>query len=184
MRKLALISTLVGVCLLVACIVAAATMAGGPSAPSSKLRVDQSNLVTSPEGLGLSNGLYGQTFVPKATNLAQVDLLLTVNQVPAGGAACSVGLYGTITSTPIATASVSVAPPVPGELARMVSFRFDPVVPLARKTLYTLGWTGPSTLSWQLSFGDPYPAGQVVLYDGTPLNPAADFVFTTYTLKP
>ncbi len=52
--------------------------------------------------------------------------------------------------------------------------------------MYTIGWYGTANLpdlSWQFSYGDPYPAGQMVDYGGTP-SPSADFVFITYTLKP
>jgi hypothetical protein len=153
--------------------------------------VDQSNLVTSAEGLGM-NGVWGQTFVPKAPNLAQVDLLLTVNQLGPAGATTQVGLFTDLTGTPIATATplatatTFVAGHAPGELARFVSFRFDPTVPLAKKTTYTIGWYGTanlSDLSWQFSYGNPYPAGQMLDYNGAPSS-SADFVFVTHTLKP
>lgn len=148
---------------------------------SPKLKVDQSNNVS--DQLGLGNGLYGQTFVPKADNLAQVDLLLIVNQVPSSGVETTVGLFTDITQAPIATTVAFVEGAVPGELRRTISYGFDPPVPLDKKTTYTIGWYGPAEASWEFAFGDPYPPGQVVLYNGVPLNPIADFVFTTYALK-
>ncbi len=148
---------------------------------SPVLKVDQSNSVS--DGLGLGNGLYGQTFVPKANNLAQVDLLLIVNQVPSSGVETTLGLFRDITQAPTATTVAFVAGAAPGELHRTVSYTFDPPVPLDKKTTYTLGWYGPADASWEFGFGDSYPPGQVVLYDGNPLNPTADFVFTTYALK-
>jgi len=186
MGRIVLALTLVGASLLVTSFegYSAPPAEPPPVVPSPRLKVDQSNLVTSPEGLGLGNGLYGQTFVPKAHNLAQVDLLLTVNVLRPEGAQTTIGLFADITQPPIATATAFVGGPAPGELARFISFRFDPPIPLAKKTVYTIGWYGLPDLSWQFSFGDPYPPGQVVLYDGTPLNPPADFVFTTFSLKP
>lgn len=193
MRRLVVTLMLVGVLLLVAGSAAPAWSAGppAPSASSAKLKVDQANLVTSPEGLGM-DGVWGQTFVPKAPNLAQVDLLLTVNQLGPAGATTTVGIFADLTgtpiaaATPIATATAFVPDNAPGELARFVGFSFDPAVPLAKKTTYTIGWYGrpiPSDLSWQFSYDNPYPAGQMLDYSGAPSS-SADFVFITYTLKP
>ncbi|HSL71383.1 MAG TPA: hypothetical protein VK864_14145, partial [Longimicrobiales bacterium] len=62
-------------------------------------------------------------------------------------------------------------------------FVFDPAVPLVKGASYTIGLYAPADVSWEFAFGDPYPQGQVVLYDGTPLNPTAEFVFITYASK-
>jgi len=83
------------------------------SVSSPKLKVDQSNTVS--DGLGLDNGFYGQTYVPKAKNVARIELLLQINNL-----------------------------------------QEDVPVVLG---LFT------------------------ELADGTPLNPTADFVFTTYSSK-
>lgn len=149
-------------------------------APASKLKVDQSNSVS--DGLGLGNGLYGQTYVPGAKNLAQVDLLLQINLLTAG-VTTTVGVFTDITQPPLATTSTLIAPAAPGELNRVVSFAFDPPVPLVKGASYTLGLYAPFNVSWEFAFGDAYPAGQVVHSDGSPLNPTADFVFTTYSSK-
>jgi hypothetical protein len=145
------------------------------------LVVDQSNLVT--DHLGLGNGLYGQTFAPRAKNLAQVDLSFIVNQVPPGGVVTTVGIFTDITQPPLATAQALVAAPAPGELFRTVSFQFNRPVKLKKGRSYLIGAYMPATLSWEFAFGDAYPAGQVIMPDGTPLNPIGDFVFTTYQLK-
>lgn len=145
-----------------------------------KLKVDQSNDAS--DQLGLTDGLYGQTFTPKAKNLAQVDLLVIINNLQSPVEA-TVGLFGDITQEPLGTTVAIVEPPQPGQLNRTVSFVFDPPLPLDKKTTYTIGLYAPMLVSWEFAFGDPYPGGQVVLYNGTPLNPIADFVFTTYTPK-
>jgi len=151
-------------------------------ARAGKLKVDQSNPVSDPQGLGVCNGLYGQTFVPAERNLAQVDLLLTVNQIGAGGDATTVGLYADITQAPLATTSVTVAEHQPGELSRVVTYTFATPIPVQKGTTYTIGWQG-TVACWQFSFGDPYPKGTLVGSDGTPGNPPADFYFVTYTAK-
>jgi hypothetical protein len=181
MKRVLLAVAVVAIALVLTAAAAAAPTTIGTA--SQKLKVDQSNTVTSPEGLGLGHALYGQTFVPRAHNLAQVDLLLTVNILQSPGAMTTVGLFSDITQPPLATASAFVTPPAPGELARTVSFRFDPPIPIDRGTTYTIGWYGPpDNIWWQFSYGDPYPRGQAVGPDGVPLNPSADFVFTTYRL--
>ncbi len=149
-------------------------------AAASKLRVDQSNTVS--DGLGLGNGLYGQTYVPGAKNLGQVDLLLQINLLTVA-VTTTVGLFSDITQPPLATTSALIAPAVPGELNRIVSFAFDPPVPLVKGATYTIGLYAPFNVSWEFAFGDAYPAGHVVLSDGSPLNPTADFVFVTYLSK-
>jgi hypothetical protein len=150
-------------------------------ARTKRLRVDQSNTVS--DGLGLSNGLYGQTFVPTTSNLAQVDLLLIVNQVPVGGVFTTVGLYADITQAPIDTTIAFVDAPAPGEVTRTIHYIFDPPVPLTKRQTYTIGWRGGTETSWVFAFGDHYLSGQAVMSDGSPVNPTADFVFTTYTLR-
>jgi hypothetical protein len=149
-------------------------------AKGAKPKVDQSNRVSDPAGLGVCNGLYGQTFVPQAKEVSQVDLLITVNQIGAGGDPTTVGVYSDITQSPIATTSVTVGPAAPGELSRVVSYVFANPVPVQKGTTYTIGWTGV-TSCWQFSFGDAYPQGTAVLFDGSALNPPADFWFVTYS---
>ena len=151
---------------------------------SSKLKLDQSNLVT--DHLGTSNGRWFQTFVPKTDNLARVDLLLIVNQVGALGETSTCYLFTDITQPPVDSASVTVTPPIPGEIERTVSYRFgvsNPLTPLSKGTTYAIGIDASSTLSWEFAYGDPYPAGQAIGADLLPVNPSADFVFTTYALK-
>jgi len=147
---------------------------------SSQFKIDQSNTMS--DGLGLGNGFYGQSFVPKATNLAKVDVLLIVNQVPAEGSWTSLGLYTDMNQPAVDSVLVNVGPPQPGELQRVVTYLFNAPVPLLKGTTYILGWHGTST-SWEFTYTDAYPKGQALLYDGTPLNPSADMVFTTYALK-
>ena len=147
-------------------------------AKAGKLKVDQSNPAADPEGLGICNGLYGQIFVPQAKNVARVDLLLTVNQIGAGGDATTVGVYTDITEPALASTSVTVDPPQPGELSRVISYSFEPAVPIQKGSTYIIGWSG-TTSCWQFSRGDPYPNGNMVLFDGTPL--ADDFWFVTYS---
>ncbi len=145
-----------------------------------RLRVDQSNNVS--DQLALGYGLYGQTFTPAAKNLAQADVLLIVNQVTVG-LNTTLGLYTDITKVPVATTSALVEPPAPGELDRTISYRFNPPVPLEKGATYTLGLYMPPGLTWEFAYGDPYPRGQAVGSDGVPVNPAADFVFTTWEWK-
>lgn len=155
-------------------------------AKSSKLKVDQSNTVT--DHLGL-DGFVGQTFVPKENNVAQVDVLLITNQIPAAGVMTTVGIYRDITQAPIATTVSLIGPAVPGEVERVVSYSFDPPVPLDKGAEYTLGFDSPRgedglyDVSWEFSYGDTYRQGQAILSDGLPLNPTGDFFFITYALK-
>ena len=158
----------------------AGAQAASVASSALKLKVDQSNNTT--DGLSLCNGLWGQTFVPRAKNLARVDLRLTINnlteQTPTTAA-----LHTLITGTPIATTTTLVAPHAPGELSRTVAYSFDPPIHLTKDTTYTLAFMAPPDACWEFTFIDPYPSGDAVLSDGTPLNPAADFVFATYELK-
>ena len=147
---------------------------------SSPYKADQSN--TTSDGLALANGFYGQSFVPRADNLAKVDVLLIVNQVPPEGSLTSLGLYTTMIQPAVDSVLVNVAPPQPGEVERVISYVFSTPLPLVRGTTYILGWHGTTT-SWEFTYTDAYPKGQALLYDGTPLNPSADLVFTTYALK-
>lgn len=147
--------------------------------------IDQAQTIT--DHLGLSGGsLWGQTFVPAASNLAQVDLLFMATNVPPEGITSTVGLYRDITQPPIATADAVLTPPAPGVLDITVSFRFSPPVPLEPGTSYTIGWYGPpvspsgAVMSWNFTYQNPYASGEVVNYANVPLNPPADFVFTTY----
>jgi hypothetical protein len=146
-----------------------------------QLKVDQSNTTT--DHLGLANGFYGQSFVPRADNLARVDVLLIINQVPAEGTYTSLGLYTSMNQPAIDSVIVYVAPPQPGEIERVVSHVFSSPLPLVKGATYILGWHGTSATSWELTQTDAYPRGQALLYDGTPLNPSSDMVFTTYALK-
>jgi hypothetical protein len=148
-------------------------------ASAPKLKVDQSNPVSDPEGLGFCNGLWGQTFVPQEKNLARVDLLITVNQLEAGEAT-TVGLYTDITQAPIATSSVTIDPHQPGELSRVVSYTFATPVPVQKGTTYTIGWQGALSC-WQFSRGDPYPRGTLAFADGS--LGTGDFYFITYSSK-
>jgi len=159
----------------------------GVSSADVKLKADQSNMVSAGLGVGTAT-LLGQTFTPNAKSLAQIDLRFIVNSVPPAGLPATVGLFDDLTSSPLATASVTVPPASPGELSRVVSFRFASPIPLTKKGSYTIGLypTGsPSTgnLSWELSFGDPYPLGEAVGPDSLPLSADGDFLFTTYELK-
>jgi hypothetical protein len=151
------------------------------AAPKARLVLDQSNFVQ--DGLGI-NGFMGQTFMPKAKNVAQVDLRFIVNQIPPEGVDIEIGIYTDITEEPIATTTTHVAPPGIGELERTVSFQFIPPVLLRKGMTYTIGCNDDLHLAaWTFGFNDPYPLGQAVLYDGTALNPPADFYFATYELK-
>jgi hypothetical protein len=157
--------------------------ANGPVESAAKkkdLKVDQSNSVS--DQLGLGYGLYGQTFTPKAKNLCQADVLLIVNQVQVG-LNTTLGLYTDITKAPVASTSAMVEPRAPGEMDRTISYRFDPPVPLERGATYTLGLSMPPGLTWEFAYDDPYPRGQAVGSDGVPVDPAADFVFTTWERK-
>jgi hypothetical protein len=126
--------------------------------------------------------LWGQTFLPKAKNVAQVDLLLIVNQVFVD-VDTTVGVFTDITQPPIATTQAVVAAATPGELRRTTSYTFKPPVPLEKRVSYAIGLFAPSNTSWESAFGDPYPRGQAVGSDGVPINPPADFAFTSHELK-
>ena len=158
----------------VASVPATAARTGG------KLRVDQSNSVS--DGLSLCSGLRGQTVTPRAKNLAQVDLLLTINTLQSD-VMTTVEVFTEITQAPVATTQALVRAAAPGELRRAISYQFDPPVSLEKKGTYTIGFHALTDACWEFAFGDPYPGGQAVLADGTSLNPPADFVFTTYELK-
>ena len=140
--------------------------------------VDQSNAVT--DNLGLSIGPYFQTFVPQTRKLAQVDLRLIINDVTSP-VTTTVGLYTNVQESPVAVVSVVVQPAAPGELYRTISYVFDPAPKLVPGTTHAIGWTGTSVTSWLFGFGDNYAAGAALNGDGTPVNPPADFVFTTYS---
>jgi hypothetical protein len=161
----------------------AATFAAAPRT----LSVDQSNTVT--DHLGMTGGLWGQTFVPNAGNLAQVDLLVIATDIPAEGLSSRVGLFQDITQPPIAMADATLAGPIAGTRDVTVSYRFDPPVALVGGTLYTLGWYGPptgpagATMSWEFTYQAPYAPGQAVNSSNVALNPTADFVFTTYSAR-
>ena len=156
---------------------------GGPryTKVSQRLRVDQSNATS--DGLGLSNGFYGQSFVPRTSNLARADIRLIVNQVPAEGTYASLGLYTDMNHPAVDSLIVFVAPPAPGEIDRVISYVFAAPIPLVKGATYILGWHGDATTSWEFTYSNAYTSGQALLSDGTPLNPSADFVFTTYALK-
>ncbi len=143
------------------------------------IRVDQSNTVS--DGLSYGSGtLYGQTFQPTGDTLVQVDLRFTANNLTAP-ATTIVGIYRDITLPPIAAETVTVAPPL-SDLRPVISYRFRYPIPIDPNVTYTIGWYSPqgSNLAWELSQQDPYPRGQAVGADGTPINPPTDFVFTTY----
>jgi hypothetical protein len=143
--------------------------------------VDQFNATN--DLIGLANGLYGQTFVPQAPNVAMVEISCIVNLVPLGGLEATVGIFTDITLPPIATAVTHVEPPAPGEVRRTLGFTFDPPVRLIPNTAYTLGFYAPAAMSWDLAFADPYAPGKAVVFNGAPINPPADFVFATYAVS-
>jgi hypothetical protein len=154
------------------------------SLKAGKLKVDQSNQVGGPDGQSISctNIALGQTFTTNANSIAQIDLSFLINNVPAGGNPTTVGLHEDITQAPLATASVTIAPPGPGELFRVVSYTFSPPVSVTKGRTYTISCTGAGTASWQVALTDPYSRGEAVQFDGTPLT-GGDFWFVTYSAK-
>jgi hypothetical protein len=157
---------------------------GGLSLKAGRLKVDQSNQVGGPDGQSISctNVALGQTFGTNANSITQVDLSFLINNVPAGGNPTTIGLHEDITQAPLATASVTIAPPAPGELFRVVSYTFSPAVPVTKGRTYTISCTGAGNASWQVALTDPYARGEAVQFDGTPLT-GADFWFVTYSSK-
>jgi hypothetical protein len=115
----------------------------------------------------------------------QADLRFIATNIPPQGLTSRVGVFRDITQAPLATADATLMPPPVGTNEATVSFLFDPPVPLQPGTQYTLGWYGnPGTngavMSWEFTFQNAYANGQVVDSSNVPLNPPADFAFTTY----
>ena len=150
-----------------------------------KLVVDQSNTVTDHLGTSSVLGL-GQTFVPGANRIVQIDLLFILTSIPPEGLPDTVWLATDITQPPLVFATGFVEGPVIGTTERIVSYRFNSPFGLDKGTPYTIVWRrenvlGGPVMSWEFAFGDHYTLGEAVLNTGDPFNPAADFVFTTYS---
>jgi hypothetical protein len=135
----------------------------------------------------MGGGVFGQTFQPNAQNLTQVDASFLVNAMPLSGGSLIL-LLDSAGSTVDSLGPLLVPGPSPGELFRTVSFQFSSPHPLNPLETYTIFILMSGGMTWEFAYESdqavPYSRGQAVIYDGTPINPPADFVFTTYYQSP